>query len=88
MGMEKQEILPNYGTSPEIAWLERAKPFPKEVDSPFSGQGSNVKGLHGTGVGDVNGDGRPDIVTLEDGSRHRDQAGQWIFHGEWLVSPF
>lgn len=59
-----QEILPNYGSSGETAWFERAEPFSKGEWLRHSiGTVPGAKGLHGVGCGDLNGDEHPDIVT-------------------------
>jgi len=58
------KVLPNYGSSGEIAWLERSKPFSEaKWIRHHVGAVPGKKGLHGIGAGDVNGDGRTDIIT-------------------------
>ena len=74
------EILPNYGSSNEIAWWEVVKSqFVRHV----VGKVPNVKGLHGTGAGDVNGDGKPDILTP-----HGWFAAPDIRTGAWTWNEF
>jgi hypothetical protein len=54
------EILPNYGSSNEIAWWEVVKgQFVRHV----IGKVPNQRGQHGVGAGDLNGDKKPDILT-------------------------
>ncbi|MDQ3685951.1 MAG: VCBS repeat-containing protein [Acidobacteriota bacterium] len=85
------EILPNYGSSGEIAWFERAEPFAKgEWVRHRVGQVPGVKGLHGIGAGDLNGDNRPDIITargwFEAPANSRTEG--WTFHADFrLLAP-
>ena len=85
-----QEILPNYGTSAEVAWLERVQPYSKgEWVRHLVGTVPDVKGLHGTGAGDVNGDGRIDIITPRgwfEAPRDPRSTG-WKLHGEMAKQP-
>lgn len=71
-----QEILPQYGGKPGTVWYELEHGvFVKRVASPM-GYG------HGIGAGDVNGDGRTDILTprgwLEAPVDPR--QGDWVLH--------
>jgi VCBS repeat protein len=85
-----QEILPNYGSTNEVAWLERGKPFSEgKWVRHRVGYVPGVKGLHGIGAGDVNGDGRPDIITaygwFEAPANPRSE--NWKFHQEFSLAP-
>jgi hypothetical protein len=55
-----QELLPNYGSSNEVAWFEVVK---GQFVRHAVGRVPNVRGLHGIGAGDLSGDGKPDILT-------------------------
>jgi len=77
------EILPQFGDEKmPLAWYERDHHggVAKHVVSPHSYG-------HGIGVGDVNGDGRNDILTpdgwLEAPADPR--AGNWTFHPDWKL---
>ena len=85
-----QEILPNYGSTNEVAWLERGKPFSEgKWVRHRVGYVPGAKGLHGIGAGDVNGDGRPDIITaygwFEAPANPRSE--NWKFHQEFSLVP-
>ncbi len=83
------EILPNYMSTDEVGWLERAEPHSKgEWVRHVVGKLPGGKGLHGIGAGDLNGDGRPDILTpggwFEAPSNPRDSS--WKFHAEFHLT--
>ena len=73
-----QEILPQYGSADmPLAWYEAKNgEFVKHVVSPHSV-------LYGIGVGDINGDGRNDIVT----SKGWFEAPPDPRNGEWKWHP-
>ncbi len=80
---KQEEILPQFGDEKApLAWYERDHHggFTKHVVSPRSYG-------HGIGVGDVNGDGRNDILTpngwLEAPPDPR--SGDWKMHADWKL---
>jgi hypothetical protein len=79
----KDEILPQFGNeNAPLAWYERDRKggIVKHIVSPHSYG-------HGIGVGDVNGDGRNDILTpngwLEAPADPR--SPDWKFHPDWKL---
>jgi FG-GAP-like repeat len=79
-----EEILPNYGSSGEVVWFERARPFTKgDWVRHVAGTVPDVKGLHGIGAGDLNGDRRPDILT----SYGWFEAPAWKYHPAFRLLP-
>jgi hypothetical protein len=90
---QAREIVPNYGSSGEIVWFEAvkaAKEAPVVWRRHLVGRVPEVKGLHGVGAGDVNGDGRSDLVTARGWFEAPEdpRAGAWTYHAEFrLVAP-
>jgi hypothetical protein len=80
-----EEILPNYGTTAEVAWFQRsASKSQGEWIRHVVGRVPEVRGLHGIGAGDLNRDGRPDIITAYGWF----EAPGWAFHADFkLLSP-
>jgi len=78
-----EEILPQFGdTKAPLAWYERDHHggLLKHIVSPRSYG-------HGIGVGDVNGDGRNDILT-QDGwleAPPDPRSGNWKMHADWKL---
>ncbi len=81
-----EQILPNYGGAEQVAWFELSR--------TESGQAewsrhlvSNQGNAHGIGVGDVNGDGRPDILTPKGWLEGPEDLNQptWKFHAVWRL---
>ena len=77
---QAREVLPQYGQpKAPLAWWEvRNGAFVKHVVSPTSYG-------HGIGVGDVNGDGRNDILTPKGWfeAPADPRVGQWIWHPDF-----
>jgi len=75
-----REVLPQYGPpKAPLAWYEvKDGAFVKHVVSPTSYG-------HGIGVGDVNGDGRNDILTPKGWfeAPADPRAGEWIWHADF-----
>lgn len=67
----------------EMTWLESIDREPWLVEHRIGTEGEH----HGNGIGDVNGDGRNDVVTpmgwYEAPSKPRE--GSWTFHADYLV---
>lgn len=85
-----QEFLPNYGSSPEIAWWERNELSSKgEWIRRIVGRVPGSKGLHGVGAGDLNGDRRPDVLTPKGWFEAPENArtGVWTFHPDFELLP-
>ena len=68
-----------------MTWLEHINEAPWFVEHVIGTQGD----VHGNGLGDINGDGRMDIVTpvgwYEQPARAADP--QWPFHGDYRFEP-
>src|SRR6202042_1773467 len=75
-----EEILPQFGDKRPLAWYERDK-HGGIVEHVVSDHSYG----HGIGVGDINGDGRNDILTprgwLE--APRDPRQGHWTFHPDW-----
>ena len=75
-----QEVLPQFGDAKQpLAWYEaKGGKVEKHVVSPQSYG-------HGIGVGDVNGDGRNDILTPKGWfeAPADPRTGEWVFHKDW-----
>ena len=79
-----EEILPNYGSSSEIVWFKlRTPPSKGAWERRVAGRVPEVRGLHGVGAGDLNGDRRPDILTAYGWF----EAPGWTFHPEFRLVP-
>ncbi len=76
----KQELLPQFGqTAAPLSWYELQKgAWIRHVVSPKSYG-------HGIGAGDVNGDGRTDILTPKGWFEAPPvpRTGDWKYHAEW-----
>lgn len=74
------EVLPQFGDNKApLAWYEaKDGAFVKHVIAPNSGG-------HGIGAGDVNGDGRADILTPKGWfeAPADPRSGNWAFHADW-----
>lgn len=74
------DILPNHYRPQEVFWIE-ILPGPKFKRHIIGSQGSR----HGLGLGDVNGDGRKDVITMDGWYEAPEQPreGVWQWHPEW-----
>jgi hypothetical protein len=80
-GDGKQEIV--YGDANGYAWAKYDPANPTAVWKPHRVSSGNRANIHGLGVGDVNGDGRLDVVTPA--GWYEQPAGgatqeNWVFH--------
>jgi hypothetical protein len=77
-------ILPNCGN--QVVWYElrKAGPEPQWVEHPVGKEGAG----HGVGYGDVNGDGKTDIITPHGWYEQVDAANdKWIWHKDFECDP-
>lgn len=84
LGPGTQGILPNCGG--KVVWYElrKAGPEPQWVEHVVGTEGAG----HGVGWGDVNGDGKVDIVTPRGWYEQVDAKNdKWIWHGDWNCNP-
>ncbi len=67
----------------EMTWLESIDREPWLVEHVIGTEGEH----HGNGLGDVNGDGRNDIVTPKGWyeAPPKPRTGKWTFHADYLV---
>jgi hypothetical protein len=78
-----EEIVPNYGSSNEVAWWSRRRDAPGAWERHAAGRVPDVRGLHGIGAGDLDGDGRPDLLTAHGWF----EAPDWKFHADFRLVP-
>ncbi|HLJ53864.1 MAG TPA: VCBS repeat-containing protein [Chthonomonadaceae bacterium] len=77
-------ILPNCGG--KVVWYElrKAGKEPEWIEHIVGTQGAG----HGIGFGDVNGDGKTDLITPSGWWEQVDAANdKWIWHGDWSCNP-
>ena len=78
-GDGKPEIISHWDN--RWGWIrpDRTNPARPWAFRPVSVKGKYNQFYHGTGVGDVNGDGRPDLV-INDGWWENSDAREWTWH--------
>jgi hypothetical protein len=84
LGKKRVCILPNCGN--QVVWYELRKvgPQPQWVEHPVGKEGAG----HGVGYGDVNGDGKTDIITPHGWYEQVDAANDhWIWHKDFECAP-
>lgn len=68
----------------QMTWIESIDKAPWLVEHRIGTEGEN----HGNGLGDINGDGRTDVVTPKgwyEGPSDPHKKGPWTFHADYLV---
>ena len=82
-GDGQQDILPNIGGS--AAWYEfKRDPTAKHGVKWIKHELPKDAAAHGIGAGDINGDGRCDVVAPGGWAEQADEAGgKWLWHGEF-----
>jgi len=84
LGKNSLCILPNCGN--KVVWYElrKAGKEPDWVEHVVGTQGAG----HGLGFGDVNGDGKVDLITPSGWWEQVDARNdKWIWHGDWSCNP-
>jgi hypothetical protein len=68
----------------QMTWLESIDREPWLIEHRIGTEGEN----HGNGLGDINGDGRTDVITPKgwyEGPEDPHKKGPWTFHPDYLV---
>lgn len=84
LGRRSLCVLPN--CAGKVVWYELRKPGrePEWIEHVVGTQGAG----HGLGFGDVNGDGKTDLITPTGWWEQIDAANdKWTWHGDWNLDP-